>query len=164
MSSAAVPSVSPPRVHPLVGLNYRIRIVGHAITGVILASVFYERGAGRLVWAAMVAHALLWPHLAYINARHGRNSKNAELTNLLGDALIIGCWSALVAFSLWPTTMLVTSVNVAFLSVAGIRFSVMALGVTRIGATATEKIILDFRARKAGEGPVAAPSSAEGGY
>ena len=28
----------------------------------------------------------------------------------------------------------------------------MELGVTRIGATATETIILDFRARKAGEG------------
>ena len=141
MSSAAVPSVSPPRVHPLVGLNYRIRIVGHAITGVILASVFYERSAGRLVWAAMVAHALLWPHLAYINARHGRNSKNAELTNLLGDALIIGCWSAVAAFSLWPTTMLVTSVNVAFLSVAGIRFSVMALGVMTAGALGTGSLI-----------------------
>jgi deoxyribose-phosphate aldolase len=42
--------------------------------------------------------------------------------------------------------------------------AVMALGVTRIGATATETIILDFRARKAGEGHVAASSSAEGGY
>jgi hypothetical protein len=31
----------------------------------------------------------------------------------------------------------------------------MELGVTRIGATATETIIGDFRARKAGEGPAA---------
>jgi deoxyribose-phosphate aldolase len=36
---------------------------------------------------------------------------------------------------------------------------VMNLGVTRIGATATEAIILDFRARAAGEG--AAPSAAD---
>jgi hypothetical protein len=39
----------------------------------------------------------------------------------------------------------------------------MALGVTRVGATATEKIILDFRARKAGEGPASSPSLG-GGY
>ena len=32
---------------------------------------------------------------------------------------------------------------------------VMELGVTRIGATATETIIHDFRARKAGEAPAA---------
>ena len=40
---------------------------------------------------------------------------------------------------------------------------VMAIGVTRIGATATETILEDFRARKAGAAPptdVAAPSGA----
>ena len=42
---------------------------------------------------------------------------------------------------------------------------VMALGVTRVGATATAAIIDDFRARKAGAGPVAAAAgSSEGGY
>jgi deoxyribose-phosphate aldolase len=41
---------------------------------------------------------------------------------------------------------------------------VMALGVTRIGATATKTIIDDFRARKAGRQPVPAATAAEGGY
>jgi deoxyribose-phosphate aldolase len=41
---------------------------------------------------------------------------------------------------------------------------VMALGTTRIGATATKTIIDDFRARKAGGVPVAAASGNEGGY
>lgn len=42
---------------------------------------------------------------------------------------------------------------------------VMALGTTRIGATATKAIIEDFRARKAGRAPVAAATgAAEGGY
>ncbi|MGK2851373.1 MAG: deoxyribose-phosphate aldolase [Candidatus Limnocylindrales bacterium] len=42
---------------------------------------------------------------------------------------------------------------------------VMALGTTRIGATATKAIIDDFRARKAGLTPVAATAGAsEGGY
>lgn len=42
---------------------------------------------------------------------------------------------------------------------------VMALGTTRIGATATKAIIDDFRARKAGLAPVAATAGApEGGY
>jgi deoxyribose-phosphate aldolase len=40
---------------------------------------------------------------------------------------------------------------------------VMALGVTRVGATATAAIIDDFRARKAGRDPVTA-GPAEGGY
>ena len=41
---------------------------------------------------------------------------------------------------------------------------VMALGVTRIGATATETIIEDFRARKAGRTPAAASAGAPGAY
>jgi deoxyribose-phosphate aldolase len=41
---------------------------------------------------------------------------------------------------------------------------VMNLGVTRIGATATEAIILDFRARKVGEIPVAIAQAEAGGY
>ena len=35
---------------------------------------------------------------------------------------------------------------------------------TRIGATATETIIQDFRARKAGEAPTVGPSSDSSGY
>jgi deoxyribose-phosphate aldolase len=42
--------------------------------------------------------------------------------------------------------------------------AVMELGVTRIGATATEAIILDFRARKAGLVPEAAAAVGEGAY
>lgn len=41
---------------------------------------------------------------------------------------------------------------------------VMALGVTRIGATATETIIEDFRARKGGLPPAVVASTATGGY
>jgi deoxyribose-phosphate aldolase len=42
--------------------------------------------------------------------------------------------------------------------------AVMALGVTRIGATATATIIDDYRARKAGAAPAAAAGSETGGY
>jgi deoxyribose-phosphate aldolase len=41
---------------------------------------------------------------------------------------------------------------------------VMELGVTRIGATATETILEDFKARKQGGTPVTAASSSESGY
>ncbi len=42
--------------------------------------------------------------------------------------------------------------------------AVMDLGVTRIGATATEAIILDFRARKAGTAVAAGAAGGEAGY
>ena len=69
-----------------------------------------------------------------------------------------------------------TSSHIGVKAAGGVRtldalLEVMALGTTRIGATATKTIIDDFRARKAGAAPVAAgvasasgASSAEGGY
>jgi deoxyribose-phosphate aldolase len=42
--------------------------------------------------------------------------------------------------------------------------AVMALGVTRIGATATKTIIDDFRARRAGAAPAAASAAGDGTY
>ena len=62
-----------------------------------------------------------------------------------------------------------TSPHVQVKAAGGVRtldalLAVMELGVTRIGATATETIILDFRARKAGEQPVASAPAEVGGY
>ncbi len=64
-----------------------------------------------------------------------------------------------------------TSAHIEVKAAGGVRtldalLEVMALGVTRIGATATAAIIDDFRARKAGLRPAgaAAGSSTEGGY
>ena len=62
-----------------------------------------------------------------------------------------------------------TSPHIGVKAAGGVRtldglLEVMALGVTRIGATQTEAIIEDFRARKRGDGPVAATPVTEGGY
>lgn len=62
-----------------------------------------------------------------------------------------------------------TSPHIAVKAAGGVRtldalIAVMNLGVTRIGATATETIISDFRARKAGEAPAHASPIEAGGY
>src|SRR5512140_143957 len=60
-----------------------------------------------------------------------------------------------------------TSPHIRVKAAGGVRtldalLAVMELGVTRIGATATEAIILDFRARKAASTPAGAPSGPAG--
>jgi deoxyribose-phosphate aldolase len=62
-----------------------------------------------------------------------------------------------------------TSPRVRVKAAGGVRtldalLAVMELGVTRIGATATETIIEDFRARKAGIVPAGAATGEPGGY
>ena len=62
-----------------------------------------------------------------------------------------------------------TSPHIQVKAAGGVRtldalLDVMALGVTRIGATATKTIIDDFRERKAGREPVGSGAASEGGY
>jgi deoxyribose-phosphate aldolase len=62
-----------------------------------------------------------------------------------------------------------TSPHIQVKAAGGVRtldalLDVMALGVTRIGATATKTIIDDFRERKAGREPVRTGAASEGGY
>jgi len=62
-----------------------------------------------------------------------------------------------------------TSPHIRVKAAGGVRtldalLAVMELGVTRIGATATETIIQDFRARKAGESPTVGATSDASGY
>jgi len=62
-----------------------------------------------------------------------------------------------------------TSPHVQVKAAGGVRtldalLAVMELGVTRIGATATEAMIMDFRARKAGTAPAGTATVEAGGY
>jgi deoxyribose-phosphate aldolase len=62
-----------------------------------------------------------------------------------------------------------TPMNIAVKAAGGVRtldalLEVMALGVTRVGATATQTILDDFKARKEGAQPAAAAKSEAGGY
>ena len=62
-----------------------------------------------------------------------------------------------------------TSPHIQVKAAGGVRsldalLDVMALGVTRIGATATKSIIDDFRERKAGREPIRTGAASEGGY
>jgi signal transduction histidine kinase len=128
------PPASSRPIHPIVGLDYPVRILGYLVIAAILASVFIERGDTRALWVAMFAQCLAWPHLAYFNARNARDTKSAELTNLLIDAFIGGCWVAVVSFSPWPSVTFGSSLYVAMLSVAGIRFTLTGLGVMALGS------------------------------
>ncbi len=71
----------------------------------------------------MVFTGLVWPHAAYFLARRARDTKQAELRNLLLDSFIVGCWIAAMSFSLWPTVAMVATMMNGNLAVGGFRFA-----------------------------------------
>jgi signal transduction histidine kinase len=71
-------------------------------------------------------YGLAWPHLARLVAGRSRDTKAAELRNLLIDSGFAGLFTALLGFSLWPSVVLITGINAASLSVGGGVFALRA--------------------------------------
>ena len=114
-------------VHPIVVLDYRVRIPGMIFVALFALSHFRGRPLPPLLVAAMVLTGLVWPHAAYFLARRARDTKQAELRNLLVDSFIVGCWIAAMSFSLWPTVAMIATMMNGNLAVGGFRFAGMGV-------------------------------------
>ena len=126
-------------VHPIVVLDYRVRIPGMMFVALFALSHFRGGPVGPLLIAAMVFTGLVWPHAAYFLARRARDTKQAELRNLLVDSFIVGCWIAAMSFSLWPTVAMIATMMNGNLAVGGFRFAAkgvlgIVVGVLAAGA------------------------------
>jgi signal transduction histidine kinase len=125
--------VSVSAVHPVVRVDFLTRVA--TFPGFILLMMVHLRPSNiqPLVWVALLAYALAWPHLAYYLARRSENPKQAELGNLVVDALIIGAWVPVLHFSIWPCTIIVIGVLSGMLSVGGPAHAVRGVGVLAFG-------------------------------
>jgi signal transduction histidine kinase len=132
------------RIHPLVPLDYRVRVPAFLFVGLVPFSHFSGQRLSPWLWAAMVFSGLLWAHLAYALARSSRDTKKAELRNLLFDCFQIGCWTAALSFSLLPSLMMCSAITTACLSIAGVRFTIRAMG-TLCAGVVTVGIFTGFR-------------------
>jgi signal transduction histidine kinase/CheY-like chemotaxis protein len=133
------PASSSAGVHPIVRLDYLVRMIALPISLAILFSVFQGSGrTGPLLLALLALYGLVWPQIAYLHARTSRDTKRAEYRNLWIDAYLIGCWVAGMHFSLWPSVMLLSAIHLGNLSVGGLRLALrgvsgMILGAVSIG-------------------------------
>ena len=148
--AAAPPSAAPPAagaaprsVHPIVRLDYFVRMPASFVVLLVMTSIFVTAGRSRLFLGLAVFYGLIWPHLAYLIASRSRDSKAAELRNLLFDGFMIGGFTALSSFSVLPSLAFLTSINAANLSVGGVRFSVKGL-LGMIAGAATAALLFGF--------------------
>ena len=86
---------------------YPLRVLGMGLGGLLVGSVLYERQMPTLYWTLCVASIWLWPHIAYLTARHGVDPFRAEVRNLLIDSAIVGMLVPLMQFNLLPCVVLV---------------------------------------------------------
>ncbi|MDR3017296.1 MAG: diguanylate cyclase AdrA [Delftia acidovorans] len=86
--------------------TYPLRVSSMALGGLVVGTAMTEMGASTAVWGFVLVSALVWPHIAFLHARHSRDSHRAEHANLQIDALIIGSWIPVMHFCALPSIAL----------------------------------------------------------
>jgi signal transduction histidine kinase len=120
-------------VHPLVSLDYRVRVPAMVIVGLVLLSYFWDFPKSLWLWTAIGFTAFGWPQLLYLAARLSPDSRAAERRNLLFDAFLLGCWAAGMSFCPLPSMTMVTAIIAACLSIGGVSFAIWAAGAVAAG-------------------------------
>ena len=86
--------------------GYRVRMAAFALVCVPIGLHILPRGYGPVVWTLFVLQFLVYPHLMYWRTRKAANRGQAELNNLIVDAVVCGAWAAGLGFPLWISTAL----------------------------------------------------------
>ena len=126
------------RVHPIVYIDYRIRVVGYLVAGAAVASTLLEhrpaaREASALLWTFLLAQTLLWPHLAFLIARRSRRPQLVERFSLALDGFLGGVWLDLIGLALWPATVISFTLLISATSVGGLRMMAICLAALAAG-------------------------------
>ena len=125
------------RAHPIVRLDFLVRVLCYPISAAIVYATFNHTGrASPTLVAWLLCYGFLWPHVAYQLARRSRDPKRFEQFNLLADSVLIGAISASMHFSLWPSVMLLSGVHLGNLAIGGLPLAWRGLVGVAIGLVA----------------------------
>ena len=120
-------------LHPLVALDYRVRVPAMLIVALVVLSYFWDYPKSFWLWTAIGFTGLVWPQLLYLAARVSPDSRAAERRNLLFDSFLLGCWAGGMSFCPLPSIMMITAIIAACLSIGGVRFAIWAAGAVCAG-------------------------------
>ncbi|MDQ2703081.1 MAG: response regulator [Pseudomonadota bacterium] len=125
------------RVHPIVRLDFLVRVLCYPIAAAIVYATFNHTGrASPTLVVLLVCYGFIWPHVAYHLARRSSDPKRFEQFNLLADSLLIGVMSAAMHFSLWPSVMLLSGVHLGNLAIGGLPLALRGLAGVALGLVA----------------------------
>jgi signal transduction histidine kinase len=125
----------------IVRNGFMTRVAALPAVFVVTLVHLYPIGVTPLILAALLLHALAWPHIAYYIARKSTAPRQAELRNLLIDAVMIGAWLPVLQFSLWPSTLFLLGMLSGCLSVGGPWHAARGAGLIAAGALASGALV-----------------------
>jgi signal transduction histidine kinase/DNA-binding response OmpR family regulator len=118
------------RVHPLVQLNFAVRLLGLPMAALTIASARVGQPTPPWIWVMLGVHALVWPHVAHAISVRSDDSRGAEMRLLFVDACLIGAWIPLMSFQIVPTMAIMVGLTAMYGSVGGFRLLMLCLTAT----------------------------------
>lgn len=71
------------------------------------------------VWALLIAHGFIWPHLAFQLARRSANPYLAEQRNLVFDGFAGGCWAGMMGLNPLPSVIILSMIAMDKIATGG---------------------------------------------
>jgi signal transduction histidine kinase/DNA-binding response OmpR family regulator len=130
-------------LHPIVRLNYVIRVPSWIGLLLMAGSVLITSGYPAAYYMLAVVTGLLWPHVAFFLSARSADSRRAEHRNILIDAALVGLWAAIAGFRLWPVAAGVTVIILASVAVGGLRLNLYCLA-AMVTVAALTYVVGDF--------------------
>ncbi|MDT9640426.1 diguanylate cyclase [Pseudomonas sp. JV245A] len=100
---------------------YRPRIIGLGIGGISVFATLYPLALPGWIWALLLFHGLLWPHLAYQLSTRSAFPYQAERRNLLYDSMLGGFWAATMQFNPLPAVTILSMMAMNNVAAGGVR-------------------------------------------
>lgn len=108
---------------------YRLRTIGLGIGFFCVAGVFYRQSppTSLWLWALVIFHGFLWPHLACTLALSRPVPYRAERANLMIDAAFGGFWVVAMQFNLLPSVVVLAMMSMDNIGAGGVRLFLQGL-------------------------------------
>ncbi|WP_233872328.1 diguanylate cyclase [Paraburkholderia adhaesiva] len=99
---------------------YRLRVAGLGLGIFCVASVLAQQDRGFLMWALLVFHGFVWPHVARRAALASAVPYRGERVNLLIDSVLGGFWVAAMRFNVLPSVLILTMLSMDNIAAGGL--------------------------------------------
>ncbi|WP_296660400.1 diguanylate cyclase [Paraburkholderia sp.] len=122
---------------------YRLRIAGLGLGVFCVASVLAQQERGFVLWALLVFHGFLWPHVARRAALACNVPYRGERVNLMIDAVFGGFWVAAMRFNVLPCVLILTMLSMDNIAAGGLGFFARGI-LAHLAGLAAGLLILGF--------------------
>jgi signal transduction histidine kinase/DNA-binding response OmpR family regulator/HPt (histidine-containing phosphotransfer) domain-containing protein len=143
-------SESTKSLHPLVKLDYIVRLIGCPIGAALVVSARVGQKTPAWMWIILVMYAFVWPHVPRAIAKWSEDSRRAEIRMLVVDATLGGFLIPMTSFRIVPTLAFALGYCSMLASVGG--FRLLAIGASGMLTTciATAALFTGFHVEPTG--------------